>query len=92
MYRYFQKDCSLTLHQASDLELFFIMTASLKNFRSIIKAYLSVSAVLALAFSTDEHVSLGAAHFGELMLSNGLLGQHFPDLFKLCACHLLPNM
>lgn len=62
-----------------------------KHFRPVITAYLSVSAVLAPAFSTDEHVSLGAAHFGELMLSNGLLGQCFPDLFKLCACHLLPN-
>lgn len=63
----------------------------MKLVKKLLTAYLSVSAVLAPAFSTDEHVSLRAAHFGELMLSNGLLGQRFPDLFQLCACHLLPN-
>lgn len=68
-----------------------INTPGYKRWWDVITAYLSVSAVLALAFSTDEHVSLRAAHFGELMLSNWLLGQRFPDLFQLCACHLLPN-
>lgn len=49
---------------------------------------LSVSAVLSLALAADKHISLCAAHFGKLVLSNGLLGQRFPDLFQLCACHL----
>lgn len=43
--------------------------------------YLGVGAVLALALAAGEHVRLGAAHFRELVLPDGLLRHGLPDLF-----------
>lgn len=51
--------------------------------------YLVVGAVLLLALAALQQVGGGAAGFGHLMLPDGLLGDHVPQLLQLIASHFL---
>lgn len=53
------------------------------------QTHLCVGAVLSVTVVADEHVSLGSAHLGQLVFSDGLFGQSLSDLLQLCARHLL---
>lgn len=53
-------------------------------------AHLVVGAVLLLALAALEEVGDGAARFGHLVLTDGLLGHGIAQLLQLIAGHLLP--
>lgn len=52
--------------------------------------HLVVGAVLLLALAALEEVGDGAARFGHLVLTDGLLGHGIAQLLQLIAGHLLP--
>lgn len=53
------------------------------------RLYLSVRAALPTTLAAGEHVRLRPSHPGQLMLSDGLLGQYFSDLLQFCTRHFL---
>lgn len=57
--------------------------------RMCVFVYLCVRAALPLTLVAGEHVCLGPAHLGQLMLSDGLFGQSFSHLLQLGTGHLL---
>lgn len=57
--------------------------------RICVFVYLCVRAALPLTLVAGEHVCLGPAHLGQLMLSDGLFGQSFSHLLQLGTGHLL---